>query len=1791
MASYEAQINVILNGQRSIDALASSLGEVQAAIDQIERRWRSATQLIQRTQIRLNAIGTEPPRGQGGRFTGDPNRQARFEAYAVQRRARGEEFLSRRAIARGRSEEAIVGNQITGQREAIKLAERRAEIESRQNSAAILFERQLQAFRRGGGGTRLDPQLQERAREAQAAYNAIGGAASRNRGLVSALATEMGRVVQAQNEMNRGGSLRSKAFETSRRTLERISAVEDQGMVSGSRLRRARNLANPITEAANSGDQFAFSEATRKANAFISRLERESQASVRRAKTQAPMQSALGAMEGRGSNPFGISDKQINKVLDARASDYMKGLAETEKLQQVLGGMEGKKYNPFGISDKQINEGYQVRASNLIEAEKATKKATIEGLKSAIALEKQRLTAVERILQVEEKIKSAKRITKAEALDYYFQGGLQQLALPFGDESLPGIRGGARRGAGRNIERLGGARTADQAQSTLRFAQANSQLAKSVSAVDTEYNRFLPDTKMLNATGRGIQRLKTDQDQFNESVKSGTRFQQKYNEEQERQRKIYGNRYPVGTVKPDGMAKGAPIDGQKKLTSIYNANRILLGKVVELEARGLNAASERIAIRNQENRILSGTFNITSKNLDAEYEALSVISRSIQLYGQREKILKSQSTGYPSSPIGGGVNMPGSPIFNQTPFLERRFGARGGAAISEGLIGGAFPLLFGQGVGAAAGGGLGGALGGFAGGGLGFGLSLIGTAVGSALDGVTAAAKDAAASLQDPITNFQKLADSGLALSNASLKADQAQQLQIRNLIEYGNSTKAAAIIQGELAKKIGVLAMRDMANLDNQSVRLGKAWAELNLQIQAAIAGPLAGLLEWTANMINLFTSGTRKKVDEQNFIDSLPADVKKEYIRQKQANLYGAQPDAAIRAKFQGQAGPLNLPKANIDPLKLQEEQDKLRQEDRDKDDKLLQRKIEAEDLIRNSQNQSRQFEYQLIDLRRQGIDLQRRVNDDIFNKQQQIQRDQISNDRLRKQIAIDTVDLQYSKMISNEEGRAAAVLSAEADLVKMRSTNAAEIEVARRSLEIDIAKQQRDTQNYIYGLAREADSIRRATLNYEVQIEDYRIAQERKIAEIRRSVMREEEDIQIKRDRGSPVYQGQAMGDGAYAGKTGGGQLDASAGRSSGPHLHAQGGPSIEALRRWVDSALSFNGMTASQLSIKTSGRLGRGAYGPGGHGYIGQDYYIDQATPFALRPGWQSTDMGIRGALGRGLAVKGPNGESFQLGHLVDAVTTAARSGAAQSASAAPAAGRTNTEAAIVKANTNDAVVQARPAIPGVPVSKISGQQTALDNQGNKIKQDAIALQEKLNKLGEEGALQRVLDAARGENTVKQKNRELDILKAEAMSIDATASEKQAIATLDARSAETLKQVRSENETILKNTKLTGKEKEKLVEATAKYLANTEAALAVDKAMLETQQEMRFISEIAEKRLQLRNRDAAINVGFFGAGAQAYNQELTAGSGDSAKAAEQARLTRASEVQNEIVQIRENIQSLIDPTNQVIGGAKAIGGAFSDSFKAVFLGAKSGREALADFFQKTGEHFLEMATQMMAQKIILDLIGFGLSSFGLSGATGSIASGFQLPGQAFMPAGGSFKFANGGAFTNSVVSSPTLFQFANGGALSNGVMGEAGPEAVMPLSRGPGGRLGVDASGMATASREALQQAGQEVAASREALQQVSQSDSSKGAVGTNGFAPQSKMFAESRQALATSTRSQETASSESPAPLRIETIQVGKLDVVTVQQAKAIADASSARGNAKQTRLLQSSPAARRSMGI
>jgi len=75
-------------------------------------------------------------------------------------------------------------------------------------------------------------------------------------------------------------------------------------------------------------------------------------------------------------------------------------------------------------------------------------------------------------------------------------------------------------------------------------------------------------------------------------------------------------------------------------------------------------------------------------------------------------------------------------------------------------------------------------------------------------------------------------------------------------------------------------------------------------------------------------------------------------------------------------------------------------------------------------------------------------------------------------------------------------------------------------------------------------------------------------------------------------------------------------------------------------------------------------------------------------------------------------------------------------------------------------------------------------------------------------------------------------------------------------------------------------------------------------------------------------------------------------------------------------------------------------------------------------------------------------------------GWIGALGSVFTGSFAEGGAFSGGNEITAFAKGG-----VVNKPTLFPMAKGA----GLMGEAGPEAVMPLARGPNGVLGVRSHG--------------------------------------------------------------------------------------------------------------------------
>jgi phage-related minor tail protein len=105
-------------------------------------------------------------------------------------------------------------------------------------------------------------------------------------------------------------------------------------------------------------------------------------------------------------------------------------------------------------------------------------------------------------------------------------------------------------------------------------------------------------------------------------------------------------------------------------------------------------------------------------------------------------------------------------------------------------------------------------------------------------------------------------------------------------------------------------------------------------------------------------------------------------------------------------------------------------------------------------------------------------------------------------------------------------------------------------------------------------------------------------------------------------------------------------------------------------------------------------------------------------------------------------------------------------------------------------------------------------------------------------------------------------------------------------------------------------------------------------------------------------------------------------------------------------------------------------------------------KLGVDDLANYVQDAIARMIAQAAIAQGTKFVGDLI--------------SLYSGGFAKGGAFGPSGQITAFANGG-----VVGSPTYFGYEGG--KRKGLMGEAGPEAIIPLARGRDGKLGVRGGG--------------------------------------------------------------------------------------------------------------------------
>jgi hypothetical protein len=244
-----------------------------------------------------------------------------------------------------------------------------------------------------------------------------------------------------------------------------------------------------------------------------------------------------------------------------------------------------------------------------------------------------------------------------------------------------------------------------------------------------------------------------------------------------------------------------------------------------------------------------------------------------QRLAAQNAVTKPGDREFPSSPIGGGLGMPGSPA-------DR---AAKNQRLESIALGVGFPLLFGGGAGS-----VGGSLAGsFVG--SGFGGQILGGAIGQAIDQFNLKTQELGKALNPLTGDFDKvIAAAGLT---GTATANYIKELES----EQGAKVALAAATK-ELAKVIGDSGVQALRRYGDAATNLGNAWEVALTQIRAASANTFASLLE------NLTSTLTRANAFRQAGVttnDPQLESLKKQYDAVNKGRLFGGDAGEALRIR----------------------------------------------------------------------------------------------------------------------------------------------------------------------------------------------------------------------------------------------------------------------------------------------------------------------------------------------------------------------------------------------------------------------------------------------------------------------------------------------------------------------------------------------------------------------------------------------------------------------------------------------------------------------------------------------------------------------------------------------------------------------------------------------------------------------------------------------------------------------------------------------------------------------------
>ena len=278
---------------------------------------------------------------------------------------------------------------------------------------------------------------------------------------------------------------------------------------------------------------------------------------------------------------------------------------------------------------------------------------------------------------------------------------------------------------------------------------------------------------------------------------------------------------------------GQKVDVQERIKTILTEQNDLQEALLKLERKSTTELAEKAELRaknkqqfQSEVQALANQANVEKAAMQAEVEATkNIVAEEIK---RRE-----------AGKLSGIQRRQNMEMANKEVLLEMKLtklaekkarGQKVKGAIGSGLIGGAFPLLFGQGLGASVGGAAGGFAGGMMGGQFGFALSLVGTTLGSTVDRLAEATKRTGDALGGLTKNAEVLIQS-LGNTNNALG-------QRVNLIKKAEGTQAAfAEAVRQTTAIVGTKGVTALKLYGDETKEIQTSLAQVFLQFQAGLA------------------------------------------------------------------------------------------------------------------------------------------------------------------------------------------------------------------------------------------------------------------------------------------------------------------------------------------------------------------------------------------------------------------------------------------------------------------------------------------------------------------------------------------------------------------------------------------------------------------------------------------------------------------------------------------------------------------------------------------------------------------------------------------------------------------------------------------------------------------------------------------------------------------------------------------------------------------------------------------